>query len=512
MSRKYGLRGYIEALRGIGQVTEVDRTVDANLELGAIARLCYQTGSSVPLFRDVLGIPDGFQAVSALVGTSSDRGHELARLGLSLFLPERSSAADIVDELYRARLGTGVAPNVVADAPCKENIVTGDDVDLARLPAPQIHHGDGGRYLNTIGVVVTRTPDGAWTNWSINRVMVSGRRSGVISSIPVQHIGMVHESWREIGRDMPFAIALGVDPALLYAASMPLPAGVSEVEFAGSLLNRPVDVVPCESVDLEVPADAEIVLEGTISNTEVGLEGPFGEFTGYFHPDYGLPQPVVHFDTVSYRDRPIYPFTSGGEPPSDEHTIWGVATAAEALYRLRSDGLPVATAWSPFASCNGWLVVTVRPAWKESSADAKALCRRVGEAVWGCKAGDPINSIIVTEDDIDPSDLNEVIWAMDSRNDRSPSGRLRIENRLGWPMSPYLDTDHFRYYEGWKSARLIYDCLPSPLSWPAKRSGFASDCPEAIREKVLRNWTSDGFAPIPGLTAVGDSLFGQPPA
>ncbi|QUQ72503.1 UbiD family decarboxylase [Kutzneria sp. CA-103260] len=505
MSRKYGLRGYLEALSGIGQVVEVGRTVDANLEMGAIARLCYETGSAVPLFSDVAGAPAGFQVVSALVGTSSDRGRELARLGLSLFLSEGSSAADIVEELCRARRGQPIEPNVVFDAPCKENISTGEDVDLTRLPAPLIHHGDGGRYVNTIGVVVTRSADGAWTNWSINRVMVTGPRSGVVSSVPVQHIGMIHESWRKIGQDMPFAVALGVDPALLYAASMPLPAGASEVGFAGSLLNRPVDVIRCESSELEVPADAEIVLEGRISNTDVGLEGPFGDFTGYFYPNYGVPQPMAYFDTVTYRNRPIYPFTSGGEPPSEEHTIWGVATAAEALHRMRLARLPIASAWSPFASCNGWLVVTVRPGWSESGLDAKALCRRVGEAVWGCKAGDPVNSVIVTEDDIDPGNLNQVVWAMDSRNDRSPGGRLRIEDRLGWPMSPYLDTDHFRYFEGWKSSRLIYDCLPSPLSWPAKRSGFASDCPPAVREKVLRNWTSDGFAPIHGAFEAGDS-------
>lgn len=500
MSRKFGLRGYIEALRGIDQVVEIERPVDVNQEMSAIARLCYESGAPVPLFREIAGVSPDFQAVSALVGTSSDRGYELARLGLALFLSELSSAADVVEELCRARQSKGIAPNVVADAPCKENIITGDDLDLTRLPAPVMHHENVSRYLNTIGIIVAPSPDGSWTNWSINRIMLSDERTGVGSVIPPQHIGMVLDQWRKIGRDMPVAIALGVDPALLYAASMPLPVGMSEIEYAGALLNRPVDVVRCESIDVEVPADAEIVLEGTFSSTDVGLEGPFSQFTGYTYPDYALPQPIVRFNTVTYRDRPIYPFMPGGEPPSEEQTIGGPALAAEALYQLRADGLPIATAWSPFASCNGWLVVAVRSSWAEFGLDAKAFCRRVAESVWGCKAGDVINSVIVTEDDIDPSNVEDVIWAIDSRNDRSAGGRLRIENRIGWPMSPYLDPDHFLYYEGWKSSRLIYDCLPSPRSWPAKRSRFDTNCPQDVREKVLRNWTRDGFKPIPGVS------------
>ncbi|MEV0700917.1 UbiD family decarboxylase [Saccharopolyspora sp. NPDC050389] len=497
MSRKFGLRGYIEALRGIGQVVEIERPVDVNMEMSAIARLCYERGAPAPLFREIAGASPEFQAVSALAGTSSDRGYELARLGLALFLSERCSAADVVEELCGARQREGVAPNVVADSPCKENVVAGADLDLTRLPAPRLHQS-GKRYVNTMGIVITRSPDGSWTNWSISRIMLSDARTGFSSVIPPQHIGVIHDQWREIGQDMPFAIALGVDPALLFAASMPIPAGMSEVEYAGALLNRPVDVVRCESVDLEVPADAEIVLEGTFSATGVGLEGPFSQFTGYIYPDYELPAPVVHFNTMTYRDRPIYPFMPGGELPSEEQTITGPAMVAEAVHQLRADGLPIATAWSPFSSCNGWLVVAVRSSWTELGLDAKAFCRRVANSVWGCKAGDMINSVIVTEDDIDPSDVDEVIWAIDSRNDRGPGGRLRIDGRISWPMSPYLDVDHINYYESWKSSRLIYDCLPSPRSWPARRSRFDTTCPQDVREKVLRNWMRYGFEPIPG--------------
>lgn len=499
MNRKFGLRGYLEALRGIDQLVEIDRPVDVNREMSAIARLCYESGAPVPLFHELAGVDTSFQAVSALVGPSADRGHELARLSLALFLAEQSSAADVVEKLCQPRKGEGIGPKVVASAPCKENVVTGDELDLRRFPAPLLHHENARRYLNTMGIIVTPSPDGSWTNWSINRIMLSDERTGVGSVIPPQHIGMVLDQWRKSGSDMPFAIALGVDPALLYAASMPLPAGMSEVDYAGALLGRPVDVVRCESVDVSVPADAEIVLEGTFSSTDVGLEGPFSQFTGYTYPDYALPQPVVHFSAMTHRDRPIYPFMPGGEPPSEEQTIGGPACAAEALHHLRADGLPVTTAWSPFAACNGWLVVTVSSNWAEFGLDAKAFCRRVAEAVWGSKAGDVINSVIVAEDDVDPSNVEDVIWAIDSRNDRSPGGRLRIEDRIGWPMSPYLDTEHFLYHEGWKSSRLVYDCLPSPRSWPAKRSRFDTNCAQDVREKVLRNWTRDGFKPVPGV-------------
>lgn len=500
MSRKYGLRGYIEGLRTLDQLVDVDKPVDVELEMAAIARLCYESGAPAPLFHHIQGVDPGFRAVSALVGASSDRGRELERIGLSLFLPEGSSPKDIVEELYRARSRDGVSPNIVADAPCKQNVLLGDDIDLTRLPAPLLSHEDGGRYLNTMGIVITPSPDGSWTNWSIARVKLENSRTGVGAVIPPQHIGMMQDLWRDTGRQMPVAIALGVDPALLYAAATPMPYGMSEVEFAGSLLNRPVDLVRCETSGLAVPADAELVLEARSSNEDVGNEGPYGQFTGYSYPDYGLPQPMFYFDAVTYRDDAIYPFMSGGIPPSEEHTIGGPATAAEVLYQLRASGLPIDTAWSPFASCNGWLAVAVGADWAEVEPDAKAFCRRVGEAVWSHKSGDQINSVIVTENDIDPSDTDQLVWALDTRNDRSAGGRLRIEDRLGWPMSPYLTPNHFAFYEGWKSSRLIYDCLPSPSSWPAVRRDFDHSFPPEVRQKVLREWTSYGFQPVSSRT------------
>lgn len=492
MSRDYGLRAYLAELRRLGQVVDVWRAVSTDLEMGAMVRLSCETGNAACVFDNIAESP-GFRAVGALLGTSAQPGRELVRLASALFLPPEAGAAEIVDELARARAAPGICPRQRPDAPFQDNTARGDDVDLSALPVPLLHHGDGGRYLNTLGLVVTRSPDGVWTNWSINRIMLAGDRGGVGSVVPVQHIGMILEEWRKIGRDMPFAVAMGVDPALLYAASMPVPRGVPEADFAGALLGRPVETTPTADGFLAVPTDAEIVLEGTVSLHDIGLEGPYGDYTGYFHPNYPVPQPMFYVNGISWRDVPLYAFSCAGEPSSEEHTVWGTASAAEALYRLRAAGLPVTTAWSPFASSNGWLVVTVPETWRDVTEDPKEFCRQIAETVWSCKAGDPVNSVIVTEDDIDPSDLDELVWAIDSRNDRSPGGRLNIADRIGWPMSPYLDTDHFRYFEGWLSSRLIYDCLPGPQSWPPVRTAFARNYPQHVRERVLRHWTEDGF-------------------
>ncbi len=151
--------------------------------------------------------------------------------------------------------------------PCQENRLVGDEVDLWRLPTPLIHDGDGGRYLNTWGTIVARTPDGRWTNWSISRIMVIGKQTMTGIVLPRQHLGMIHAQWKALGKPMPFALALGTEPVIPFVSGMPLAEGVDEADFIGGYLGEPVDVVDCHSVDLQVPATSEIVIEGMLSTT-----------------------------------------------------------------------------------------------------------------------------------------------------------------------------------------------------------------------------------------------------
>jgi 4-hydroxy-3-polyprenylbenzoate decarboxylase len=219
-----GLREYLDALRAVGELVQVEREVDWNLEIGAIIRRCYETGAPAPLFQCIKGVERGFKVLGAPAGTSRRNGQYLARVALSLGLPASASGRQIVEALVAARGRKPIPPQRVATGPCKENILTGAAVDLTRLPVPLIHDGDGGRYINTWGTVVARTPDGQWTNWGLARVMLldAKRMTGIVH--PLQHLGQIHGMWKAIGKPMPFTLFQGGPPFAPFVSSMPLPA------------------------------------------------------------------------------------------------------------------------------------------------------------------------------------------------------------------------------------------------------------------------------------------------
>jgi len=177
------LRGYVDALRELGDLVEIDREVDGDMETSAITRRSYEIRSPAPLFTRVRGAREGFRVLGAPAAMSSRVDLPFARVALSLGLPVDSTGHDVVAALAAARDREPVAPVVVPSGECQRNVLLGDDASLDTFPIPIVHEGDGGRYANTWGVMVVRTPDGSWVNWSIARVMkIDGRRmTGAVS-------------------------------------------------------------------------------------------------------------------------------------------------------------------------------------------------------------------------------------------------------------------------------------------------------------------------------------------
>jgi UbiD family decarboxylase len=488
------LRDYIAALRSIDEVREIDQEVELDLEVGAIIRRCCETGAPAPLFQRIRGVPSGFRILGAPAGASRQPGRSLARVALSLGLDPAATGREIVEHLASAHDRTPIRPIVVPDAPCFQNVATGDAVDITRLPAPLLHHGDGGRYLNTFGCIVVRTPDGSWTNWSIARIMVldARRMSGIIAA--EQHIGMVRQAWADIGKPMPFALALGVEPAIPFVCGMPLAAHVNEGDFLGGMLGRAIETVRCRTVDLEAPASAEILIEGHVALEETALEGPMGEYAGYLWSGKGMQRPVYHVTALSHRDDPILPVVAAGEPVEENHTAWGIPCAAECLYALRTAGVPVTTAWIPLESALHWLVVTVPRDWRARSGaeSAEAFCRRVGEVVFATKAGIVLPKIIVHLDDIDPTDLRELVWSFATRC-HPMLGNVTFGSVPAPPLIAYLRASEKMSAS---TGKVIYNCLP-PDEWGDKlptRSSFAHAYPEEIRRRVLSRWEAFGLS------------------
>ena len=275
-------RRYVEALDAEGDLVAISEECDPHLEVGAIIRKVVENNDKAPLFNKLKGQDDNglWRILGAPNALRSDPAQRYGRLALHLGLPSNSSMKDILDKMISAKTATPIPPTVVESGPCKEFRLTPDQFDLTKLPAPMLHQTDGGKYIQTYGMHIVQSPDGKWTNWSIARAMVSGKNELLGLIIRPQHIWQIHNMWKEEGRDMPWALAFGVPPAAIMASSMPLPDGVSEDEYIGSVVGQSLEVVKCDTNDLYVPATSEIVFEGTCSITEVAPEGPFGEMHG----------------------------------------------------------------------------------------------------------------------------------------------------------------------------------------------------------------------------------------
>ncbi|HVJ05889.1 MAG TPA: UbiD family decarboxylase, partial [Candidatus Saccharimonadales bacterium] len=364
MKRLNDLRAYIAALRELGDITEINRDVDPYLEMAALARHSYDLRSPALLFNHLLGAKPGLRTLGAPASVSSVPGMPAARVALSVGLPPTATWLEIVECLARSRTKEPIPPLLVKTAPCKENILHGKDASLDVFPIPFLHEGDGGPYSNTWGTIVARTPDGKWTNWSIARIqkLDSYRMTGLFM-LP-QHIARVWEEWRKIGKPMPFALVQGCEPALPIVSSMPLADYVNEADYLGGHFGEPIEIVLCETNDLEVPASAEIVIEGHVSVEREAEEGPFGEYPGYVVTEKSM-QPVYHVECITHRDGAIWPFVPEGRPIDEYHTAVSVALGGEALALMREAGLPVTTVWSPLETANHWIFVTVPSDWRE---------------------------------------------------------------------------------------------------------------------------------------------------
>ncbi|MFJ5589640.1 UbiD family decarboxylase [Streptomyces noursei] len=486
-------RDFVDELLAVGDAVDVHRPVDPILEAAAVTRRVYETRSPAPLFENLTGTEPGYRLLGAPAGLSSGPAGTYGRLAAHFGLPRETTPRELLDRLITAMHAEPVAPRVVDSGPCKEHVLRGDEVDLERFPVPLLHQQDGGRYFGTYGFHVVRTPDGRWTSWSISRSMLHGRTTLVGPAMAQQHLGMIHRSWQERGEPTPWAMVLGAPPAALAAAGMPLPAEVNEDGYVGALTGSPVEVVRTETNGLYVPANAEIVLEGYISPDETAPEGPMGEYHGYTFAE-SKPQPVFHVEAVTHRSDPILPICVAGLPPEENHTIWGTMISASALDQLRADGLPVDLAWCSYEAATCWIVVSVdirRLA--ETGMDERQLADAVAASLFGSHAGWLVPKVLLVADDIDITDIDQVVWALATRY-HPGTGEYTYPDAPGIPMVPYLTAAEVRSGRGGKS---VVSCL-LPEHFAGRTHGVTTDFrhayPRALQQKVLDTWTDYGFA------------------
>lgn len=496
MNHLKSLREFIAELEKIGEIQQIQSEVDWNLEIGAIIRRSYDLRAPAPLFTNITGYQDsGFRVLGA-PGALSGPGHRLARIALAVGLPPEATGQEIVEALAAARSKPGIAPVVVpaADAPCKQNVVTGEDIDLFAFPTPLLHKGDGGRYLQTYGMNIVKTPDGSWTNWSINRMMIAGKDTLACLIPAPQHLGVIRSKWTELGKPMPIALAVGVEPGLPFVGGMPIPEGADESEYLGALFGEGIEVVQAESVDLLVPATAEMVIEGYISLDETVMEGPFNEFPGYIATDASLKQ-LFRVTAITYRDGAIQPAVAAGPPVEENHTIIGTTSAAEILYLLREAGLPISSAWYNYEAAVHWLSLAVRQDWHRSTGlSSHGLVDKVAEVIFTGKPSVNAPKILLVEDDVDITDLDQVVWAFATRSHPDVDrGEFHFAHKVSDQLAVYLSPEEQHTFI---AGKVIYNCLLGDVrpdgSRPVKGS-FENAWPTDIQNRVLANWQTYGY-------------------
>lgn len=486
------LREFITRLKEIGDVQEINAEVDWNLEMGAIARRSMDLRAPAPLFNRVLGIEEGFRALGAPGGLGANSKYRYARINIALGLSPDAPPLEIVRSLAATRSRPLVPPRVISNAPCKENIMRGNDVNLLRLPVPLIHGHDGGRYLQTYGLNIVKTPDGTWTNWSINRMMMLDKNRLGCLIPPNQHLGIIHAKWRAIGKPTPIAVALGVEPGLPYVGGMPIPEGMDEAAFLGAHFGEAIEVIAGETVPLNVPATAEIVVEGYISHIDTAIEGPMDEYPGYVG-DKGSLKPVLNVTAVTHRNDPILPFSTAGAPVDENHTGWGLPHSAEILYLLQSAGFPIAMCWMVLESACHWLVIAATTDWHEKVGfDSKTFAQELGNVVFASKAGFGIAKILLVENDIDISKVDEVVWAFASRAHPS-HGEIYFGDQAQNILPVFLDPNEKHTF---RTVKVIHNALLADRFAPAERplrSDLVNGWPKKIRQLVLENWSHYGY-------------------
>ena len=421
MSMKYhDLRDFVAQLERMGELKRVSVEIDPRFEMTEICDRVLRAGgpailfekpkgSAIPVLANLFGTP---RRVALGMGEESVEAlREVGKLLAYLKEPEPPKGLkDAWEKLPVLKQVLNMSPKVVSSAPCQEVVWEGEDVDLARLPIQHCWPGDVAPLI-TWGLTVTRGPLKPRQNIGIYRQQVIGRNKVIMRWLAHRGgaLDFRDHCLQNPGQPFPVAVALGADPATILAAVTPVPDNVSEYQFAGLLRGGKTELVKCLGSELQVPASAEIVLEGYIDPNETALEGPYGDHTGYYNEQAEFP--VFTIERITLRKDPIYHSTYTGKPP-DEPAMLGVALNEVFVPLLQKQFPEIVDFYLPPEGCSYRLAaVSIR---KQYPGHAK----RVMFGIWSVLRQFMYTKfIIVVDDDVDVRDWKEVIWAMTTRVD-----------------------------------------------------------------------------------------------
>ncbi len=434
------------------QLGEVRIVRDANWQddigLAAEAVLRAENGPCV-VFEDVQGCPKGFRLLMNVFAGK--------RRNMTLGFPEHLSKWELSDAYREAYLKEqrNIPHQLVETGPIFENILTGDDVDVLQFPAPVWHEKDGGRYIGTGTFSITRDPEEHWLNAGAYRAQVHDRSSVGLLMAKGHHGAIHYEKYCARGESMPVAMVLGGDPISFFFGGLEAPYGTFELDLVGGLRGRPIKMVRGKITGLPIPASAEIVLEGYVTPDKRVIEGPFGEWSGHYAGG-AKPCPVLDVKAIYHRNDPILlgvpPMGAG---PDEMARYRAVMRSATIKQNMTNAGVPdVRQVWChEVGGARMFHAVSITQRYPGHAVQAGHIAAQCGASAYASKY------VVVVDDDIDVTNLENLMWAMLTRSDPAESIQF-IKGSWDSPADPRLPPDRRAAGDMTHSVAIIDACKP----------------------------------------------------
>jgi 4-hydroxy-3-polyprenylbenzoate decarboxylase len=463
------LRQWIDEADKLGELRRVDgATWQEDIGL-ATELLQHDEKAPTALFDKIPGVSAGYRVLVNFFGGK--------RMNMTLGFPATLSKFELSRaflDIYRERSSKPLPYEVVEKGPVTENVMTGDQVDILKFPTPLWHEADGGRYIGTGSFNVTRDPDSGWVNAGTYRVMLHDRNTVGFYISPGKH-GRIHrDKYAAMGKPMPVCVVIGGDPLLFLMTSTEIPQGVCEYDIAGALRGKPIQVVKGKVTGLPFPSNAEIVLEGFVEPGKVRPEGPFGEWTGYYASDV-RPEPVLDVKAVYHRNDPIILGCPPQRPPEEQSRYRAVMRSALLLDQITLAGVPdVRGVWTH--ECGGSRMFTVVSIKQRYGGHAKQAGLIASQCRVGAYAG---KFVVVVDDDVDVTNLDEVMWVVSTRCDPARSIQI-VTNTWSTPLDPSMSPQN-REAGDFTNSRAIIDAC-RPFAWRDTFPKVNMPSPEVARK------------------------------
>lgn len=462
-----------EWLKEVEKMEELKVLEGANweLEIGCLCDLNNHLGAPAMLFDKIKDYPSGYRVLCAPLLSNN-------RVALTFGLPLNLSDKEMITA-FREKLpeweakAADFAQKVIKKGSIMENVLSGDDIDLFRFPVPKWHEGDGGRYIGTGDAVITRDPDTGQINLGTYRIMVHDKKTAAVYISPGHHGRIHYEKYHKRGERCPMAISVGHHPLILGIGCQNLT--MEEYNFTGVVCGKPVEVIIDDVTGLPIPADAEIVITGWCPPEKTKMEGPFGEWTGYYASKERL-APILEVERVYFSSNPIILGSPPSRPPSEMTHFSNLVKSATIHNFLLKSGIPdVQAVWINDATGAPFMVVSIKQRYPGHAKQAALLA---SQSRMGAYCG---RYVVVVDEDIDPMNLNDVLWAMGFRSD--PAGSIDII-RKAWstPLDPMIRKPTTAFY----NSRAIIDAC-KPYDWIDEFPKEVKSSPELLK-KTKERW------------------------